>query len=116
MQGYKRLYDSSFDPKTIRPGDDQALYELQNAYAIVVFKTVLKTEQGRFLLHHKGLPRTIFLKYKEHSLQQLSFLNLVAEHYERQSLLLGHNVDDRSKIAHVQFLTTTVPNFHDILK
>ena len=29
IQGYKRLYDPTFEVKTIRPGDDQDLYDKQ---------------------------------------------------------------------------------------
>ena len=115
MQGYKRLFESSFDPKQLRPGDDQRLYDKQKAYAIVVLDKVLKTEQGqRFRRTHKGNPRAIFSKYKDHNLNsknagtivsesmadllnspisahkgsQTAYLNLVAQHFEKQFRLV----------------------------
>ena len=45
---------------------------------------------------------------------QISFLNLVAEHYERQSAL-GHNLDDQYKIANVRFLTIMALNLNETL-
>ena len=127
MQGYTRMFDPSFVMMTIRPGDDQRLWNKQKAYATVVLNKLLKTTQGlRFLSVHEGDPWQHLLSYQAHVLKstntgtiisqahsahysnpiskhqgtQVSFLNTVSEHFKTIASF-GHIIDDKTKIAEV---------------
>ena len=70
MQGYTRLFDLFFVITSIRPGNDQRLWNKQKAYAIVVLTKILKPTQGlRFLSVHEGDPRKQLLSYCAHVLK-----------------------------------------------
>ena len=51
----------------------------------------------------------------KHQGTQVSFLNTVSEHFKTIASF-GHVVDDKTKIAAVQYLTMTQPNLHQTLE
>jgi len=80
MQGYTRLFDSAFIPSSVRPGDDQRLYDKQKAYATVVLTKLLKTTQGlQFLSVHKGDPRQQLLLYQAHILKSTNAGTIISQ-------------------------------------